>query len=51
MIKYSGSGYAEEAGCSANATELPSSENVVEYSHPMKNNHHLKKECDPQNNL
>jgi hypothetical protein len=47
----SGSGYAEEAGCSANAKKLPSSANGVEHSHIMRNKHHLKKECVTLNNL
>jgi len=43
--------YAEEAGCSANVKELPSSANGVEHSHLMSNKHHLKKEFVTLNNL
>jgi hypothetical protein len=32
-LAYSGSGYAEEAGCSIKAKELPRSKNGVRHSH------------------
>ena len=38
----SGSGYAEEVRCSANAKELPNSEKGVEHSHLMSNKYHIK---------
>jgi hypothetical protein len=43
--------YAEEAGFSANAKELPSSTNGVEHSHLMSKNRHLKYEYLTLNDL
>jgi hypothetical protein len=39
----SGSGYAEHAGCSANAKEMRSYANGVEHFHLFSKNHSFKK--------
>jgi hypothetical protein len=48
-LAQSGSGYAEEADCSSNAKELPSSANNVEHSHLKSKYRHLKNDCSTLN--